>query len=131
MEKLRTCRFYPYLKGKGPSFTLNMWDAGNNRIKYQLTMDGVTLFKGNDFRCSPLHALDSDECVHALMGFLTLHPGTDRDYFADYSQEHMDFCAMHAEALAWYVENRYGEESAKAQRAVDRILGNAYKEKEQ
>jgi len=29
------------------------------------------IFEGEDFYCSPLHAIDSDECIGALLGFLS------------------------------------------------------------
>lgn len=70
----------------------------------------VTLFEGDDFGASPLHAVDSDETVAALMGLLTLRPGdTDPDYFADYTPEQLRFCTEHAETLACEVEARFGE----------------------
>jgi hypothetical protein len=69
-----------------------------------------TLFEGEDFCCSPLHAIDSDETVGALLGFLTLRPGdTDAEYFADYTPQQLEFCAQHAETLAWEAEVRFGE----------------------
>lgn len=110
VEKLRTVRFSPYLKGKGPIFTLNTWSIGGNTIQYQLTMNGLTLFKGKDFNCSPLHAIDSDDCVKDLMSFLTLRPGdTDKEYFDNYSDAQLDYCSQHAEALSCEVYNRFGE----------------------
>lgn len=68
------------------------------------------LFEGEDFGCSPMHAIDSDECVAAIMSFLTLRPGdTDREYFEDYTEAQLDYCSQHAEALASEVLNRFGE----------------------
>ena len=69
-----------------------------------------TLFEGEDFGCSPLHAIDSDETIAALLGFLTLRPGdTDSEYFADYTPRQLEFCDQHAEALAWEAEVRFGQ----------------------
>lgn len=109
-------------------FTLTLWDnepcdsAGKQRMRYRLTMsgfdvatrknfgDGVVLFYGSDFYCSPLHATDSDETVKAIMGFLTLRPGdTDNDYFSGYTDLQKDYCENYAEYLAMEVERRFGE----------------------
>jgi hypothetical protein len=68
------------------------------------------IFEGEDFHCSPLHAIDSDETVRTLMTFLTLRPGdTDADYFADYTPEQREYCLQHAEALAYEVARRFGD----------------------
>jgi hypothetical protein len=69
-----------------------------------------TLFEGEDFACSPCHAIDSDECIASLMGFLTLRPGdTDAEYFESYTPQQIDYCEQHAEALAGEVYSRFGE----------------------
>lgn len=114
---IRRCRFSPYRKGRGPVFTLVMWDAharderGQTVIGYRLSDNYVgTIFEGEDFAGSPMHADDSDSAVAALMGFLTLRPGdTDEDYFAKYTDSQLGFAYSHAERLACEVENRFGE----------------------
>ena len=115
-DMMREVRFTPYRKGMGPTFTLRLYYIGlpDNRIGYRFTQreHGVTstLFEGEDFHVSPLHAHDSDEAVARLMTFLTLRPGdTDREYFEKYTEEQLDYCANHAEALAMEVENRFPE----------------------
>jgi len=115
-DLMRTVRFSPYLRGKGPTFTLRLYYIGlpDNRIGYRLTQHehGVTslLFEGDDFRVSPLYAHDSDAAVNHLMTFLTLRPGdTDREYFAKYTPEQLDYCGEHAEALWMEVERRFPE----------------------
>jgi hypothetical protein len=57
-------------------------------------IDGYTtlLFLGTDFYCAPGDAVDSDEMIRSLMGFLTLRPGdTDDDYFADHTPKQRAF----------------------------------------
>lgn len=129
-EQLRNVLFRPYRKGMGPTFRLVTWDTGRtdslgkSMLGYRLTMTGdtrtivqsgdnrVVLFEGEDFGCSPLHPIDSDEAVAAIMGFLTLKPGdTDRDYFADYTDTQLAFCSEHAEALANCVADRFGDDA--------------------
>jgi len=110
---MRTVRFFPYLKGMGPTFTLKLFYLGIERIGYRLTQRDhrhtVTLFEGEDFRPSPLHAHDSYEAVKALMAFLTLrHGDTDLEYFANYTPEQLDYCSLHAESLSCEVGNRFG-----------------------
>lgn len=111
---MRTVRFFPYRKGMGPTFTLRLYYLGLERIGYVLTMrehrKTVNVFEGSDFHPSPMHAIDGDDAVKALMGFLTCKPGdTDADYFASYTSEQLDFCSVHAEVLSSEVEMRFGE----------------------
>lgn len=126
-ETLRVVRFRPYRKGMGPVFKLTTWDpnrtgfGGRHVVGYRLSI-GVggynvagnpaaweVLFEGEDFGCSPLHAIDADECLKAIMTFLTLRPGDTADYFADYTQAQLDYCSHHAEALASAVRDRLGD----------------------
>ena len=117
-SKLRTVRFTPYLKDRGPRFTLTMWDTntrdryGKARLAYRLNMHEndrtQELFDGNDFCCSPMDAIDSDACVEAIMGFLTLRPGdTDEDYFDDYTPAQREYCEQHAESLGCEVMTQF------------------------
>lgn len=115
MNILRKCIFRPYRKGCGPVFHLIMWDTygrddmGKSRLGYRLSSDGITLFEGEDFCCSPLHCVDSDDTVKGIMGFLTLKPGdTDREYFEGYTALQLEYCTKHAESLMCCVNDRYG-----------------------
>ena len=82
--------------------TLRTWDTGRTsgggmmrraRIGFELRDPaGALIFQGDDFGSSPMLAIDSDEALRGLLGFLTLRPGdTDRDYFAGYSPEQLAF----------------------------------------
>ena len=113
---VRRCVFRPYRRGFGPAFYLTVWDThrrcetGQSLLGYRLRAEGKTLFGGEDLGCSPMHAIDSDECMASLMSFLTLQPGdTDPDYFADYTPAQLEFCDQHAEALSAEVNSRFGE----------------------
>lgn len=128
-EILRVVRFRPYRKGMGPVFILKVWDtnrrdaSGKWILRYRFSKGEArdqnavgnpavwnVIFEGSDFSCSPLHAVDSDETVKAIMGFLTLLPGdTDREYFENYSAQQMDFAQCHAEAVAMVVMEKFGE----------------------
>ena len=121
-EFLRRVTFRPYRPGLGPSFTLSLYDTHERhdnkwRLAYKLTLcdpahmsaRNQLVFSGRDFFCSPLHAVDSDETVAAIMNFLTLRPGdTDPEYFDNYKPHQVRFCEQHAEYLAAEVENRFG-----------------------
>jgi hypothetical protein len=119
MEKLRTVKFSPYRKGMGPTFQLDMFDpnivsGGKQAIAFKLIMrqDGVkiVLFGRDNMFCSPLYAIDSDEAVKAVMGFVTLRKGdTDSSYFDSYTEAELDFANCHAEALSMAVFDRFGE----------------------
>ena len=118
LDVYRQVKFAPYLKDKGPTFQLITYNAGlrpdgKECLGYRLTMKEnnktSVLFEGEDMGLSPLHGVDSDASIEALMGFLTLKPGdTDSEYFEKYTQEQFDFCNNHAEALGWEVERRFG-----------------------
>jgi hypothetical protein len=80
-------------------FTLKLWDTrrvdryGKPILAYKLFDGGSLIFKGEDFHCSPLHAIDSLDTVEGLLAFLTLRPGdTDPEYFASYSPRQMAWC---------------------------------------
>ena len=93
-------------------YTLTTWDTyredrGKTILRYRfIDPHGITLFEGEDFACSPLHAIDSDECWRGLLGFLTLRPGdTDDEYFEEYTAEQMAFAeGGDAEMLSVYVD---------------------------
>ena len=112
---LRCVRLSPYRKGTGPSFSLVTFDEGikyhdRDRISYVFKQGKETIFEGNDFGPSPMHAWDSDETISTLLGFLTLRPGdTDAEYFEKYTPRQMQFADEHAEALACYVSDRFGD----------------------
>lgn len=87
---------------------LRLWDLnrsdsdGKAVLGYAFGRIGeAPVFEGTDFHCSPLHAVDADETVRAVMTFLTLRPGdTDAEYFDGYSAEQLEFADVHAEQLA-------------------------------
>lgn len=89
-------------------------DSGRYRIGYRLAdPNGRVIFEGEEFRPSPCHAIDSDESLRSLLGFLTLKPGdTDREYFASYTAEQIAFAtSFDCECLGLYaLEFREDEE---------------------
>jgi hypothetical protein len=118
VKPLRSYTFRPYRPGMGPHFILTTFDPdkrdhkGKSVLGYRLTMrdngKSVALFKGEDFGCSPMHAIDSVAAAEGLMGFLTLRPGdTDAEYFKDYTPEQLAYCSTHAQALSGEVSARW------------------------
>lgn len=91
-------------------YTLRTWDTGRtdsrgqSYIGYEMRdASGESVFTGDDFAGSPMHADDSDETLRALLNFLTLRPGdTDPDYFADYTERQRRFVREDAETLSVY-----------------------------
>jgi len=117
-DYIRRVRLTPYRKGMGPTFTLTIHGVASMfprvKLSYTLTQreNGrvSTLFHGYDFGPSPMHCVDDDATIAALMGFLTLRPGdTEREYFKDYTPEQLAYCAQHAESLYAESERRFGE----------------------
>lgn len=83
---------------KSSGAELTLWDTnktdrmGKCVLGYSLEYCGEFLFRGEDFSCSPMVAIDSDEAVLAILGFLTLRPGdTDREYFDDYTKSQLEW----------------------------------------
>lgn len=116
---LRRVWFAPYVSG--PRFVLTTWDTGRTGfggkylVGYRLeSVDNgarAVVFEGEDFGCSPMHAVDADETCRGVMSFLTLRPGdTDSEYFDSYTPEQLEFAGEHAEALGCAVSDRFGEE---------------------
>jgi hypothetical protein len=92
-------------------FLLKLWDThrsdryGKTILAYKLFDNGRLIFKGDDFHCSPLHALDSNATVAGLLAFLSLKPGdTDSEWFEAYSPAQLTWCRIRAEELSWHVE---------------------------
>jgi hypothetical protein len=107
---------------RGVYFILTTWDTGRTDergrtfIRYRLDQNArnewSTVFEGEDFACSPLHAIDSDATFRSLMTFLTLRPGdTDAEYFDGYTDAQRAFADTYAEALSAEVALSLGDES--------------------
>lgn len=80
-------------------YRLTLWEDhvgpdGRTFLRYRFCRpDGRVVFAGADFGVPAFSAIDSDDVVRSLMGFLTLRQGdTDRDYFADYTPEQLAWC---------------------------------------
>jgi len=94
-------------------YRLETWDTyrtdrlGKSVLAYRFTgPDGEVIFEGADFCCSPLCAIDSDDCLRALLGFLTLQPGdTDEDYFDAYTDRQLEFAEGDAEYLGLWAHD--------------------------
>lgn len=92
------------------TYILHTWDTykrgdyGRSILGYAFGLEGETpLFVGADFTSPAGYAIDSDATLRSLMGFLTLRPGdTDSDYFAEYTEAQLAFCADDAEYMAEY-----------------------------
>jgi hypothetical protein len=92
-------------------YTLVVWDThrqdqmGKSILGYAFYEPGEDepLFEGEDFGASPMDAIDSDETLRGLLGFLTLRPGdTDREYFESYTPRQMEFAESEAEELQMF-----------------------------
>jgi hypothetical protein len=87
-------------------FNLKLYDInrrdslGKSVLAYEFAQDGRIIFEGSDFDPSPLHAIDDDDTVVALLSFISLRPGdTDAEYFDNYTPEQIDWRDEHAEEL--------------------------------
>lgn len=65
---------------------------GSDKLYYELWFNGELLFKGNDYRPSPINNIDDLESVIGGLGFLTLQEGAvDNEYFKDYTPKQIEF----------------------------------------
>lgn len=130
LDIVRRCRFTPFGKGNGPTFSLTLWDPnrrdehGKHILGYRLTMRElrkrpVVLFTGEDFHCAPGDAIDSDAAVEAIMSFLTLRPGdTDAEHFDGYTDAQRDYCGRWAETLSCDVQARFCDENGNVRKGA-------------
>ena len=88
-------------------FKLKLYDSnrrdeyGKHVLAYQFLHRGRVVFAGDDFHCSPCHAIDSDAAVAALLGFLSFKPGdTDPEFFENYTPEQLEFAQQEGEYLS-------------------------------
>lgn len=93
-----------------PEYDIELWDCNErfgdgpqSRCAYRFRKDGCS--RGSDYGCSPMVAIDSDEALIGLMGFLTLRPqDTDDEYFTrhEYTPEQLAWAESAAEDLQPY-----------------------------
>lgn len=115
-------------------FRLSLYDCGKREggafgrayLSYRLSDNGRTIFTGNDFGCSPCHAIDSMQTVYSLLSFLSLRPGdTDREYFDGYTPEQLEWRdSGRAEELSYIVA--MAEERLERKRETERALQRGY-----
>jgi len=98
-------------------FTLRLYDlnkisGGKSMLGYELKDGRTVVFAGDDFGCSPMHAIDSLETVMGLLGFLIVGDGdVDPTYFTDYTPEQ----------IAWRDSSRRDELSMIVCETEDRL----------
>lgn len=108
MEKIRECDLLRDIDIEGFRFVIydaNVTDRyGKNVLGYYFfDKDGSVLFHGEDFACSPMTSIDSDDCCRSLLGFLTLGEyDIEEEYFKDYTKAQLDFRDANAENLSLY-----------------------------
>lgn len=104
------------LRGHKHDFALllldSFWRNGRDVVPYIL-FDMTTkeiIFDGNDFAPAPAYAVDGNEAVAGLIGFLTIQAGdTDAEYFKDYTPRQLEFAASYeaADLHIWSLESGY------------------------
>jgi hypothetical protein len=116
-ELLRHVIFGPV----GCEYELKLYDTGEcfgkygafakSRLAYEFGKVGqFALFKGDDFGCSPQYAINSDQALRSLIGFLTLRQGdTDAEYFEEYTPAQLNFIGTDAEELSMWSDEELGD----------------------
>ena len=89
-------------------YRLITWETGKRAsthqhlVGYALYEPGAAepLFTGADIGYSPMHAIDSDDCLRGIMGFLTTRPGdTDPEFLDDHTEEQLAWLDAHGEEM--------------------------------
>ncbi len=110
---LRKVRLAPYTD-QTRAFILTTYDTGRidslgkSIVAYTFEKEGETdpIFSEDSLCVSPMHAIDSDECLRSALTFITLRPGdTDPDYFEKYTERQRAFCSDDAETLSIYSQD--------------------------
>jgi len=91
----------------GQPVELDLWDTGRRHqrgqsvLGYELRHGDTTIFSGEDFAGSPIHADDSDASLAALLSFLSLRPGdTDAEYFDAYNATQLEWADEYGDELS-------------------------------
>lgn len=86
--------------------TNKRFEMSQHKLAYLFYSDKKLVFAGSDYGCSPMVAIDSNECLGALLSFLSLRKGdTDKEYFDDYTEEQLEFSEQYGEELSmWAME---------------------------
>jgi hypothetical protein len=72
--------------------------------RYFAASEPSVIFDADDFHCSIMEAVDSDDTVRAIMDFLTLCPGdVGASYFKDYTPQQIVWRDTHARDLQEYM----------------------------
>lgn len=80
--------------------------TGHHRMAYRLLHGGELVFTGDDYAVPAQHAVDSDEAVRGLLGFLSLRLGdTDAEYFDAYSDRQRNWADQYGEELAMHADS--------------------------
>ena len=94
------------------TFILSTWDTfqrtqnGRYLIGYRLEHNGTAVFEGEDFACGMSTAIDSDEALRGILGFLTLgEHDVESEYFDEYTTAQLVFRDTWAESLSMWAHD--------------------------
>lgn len=75
---------------------------GHTTLSYKfISPEGKVIFEGDDYGVPRGQAVDSDETVRGLLGFLTIRPGdTDDEYFDNYTEDQLSFANDKGESMS-------------------------------
>ena len=97
METAEPIRSDAFRLRDGTEFKLELYEPvnlgmGRWQLSYRLYRNDQVLFEGDDYGCSPMHAVDGVLTMLTLLSFLTLPLGaTDREYFDGYTDNQIAF----------------------------------------
>jgi len=77
-----------------PEFEISLYliYTGGDKLQYHVFWKDKILFRGGDFRLSPMYDIDSIEATISLLDFIVLQPGdVDKEYFDKYTDEQTEW----------------------------------------
>ncbi len=117
-ERIRYAVLLPYIKGKGPTMRVEIWDTHtrDNRGCTNLVAR-LYAFEGGKrthvldmrFAMGMGQSDDGDDAMRAAITAVAMKPGdTDAEFFAEYTPEALAFVTDHGESMAMVAYDRYG-----------------------
>lgn len=93
------------------------------KVQYYAFKGDTILFQGDDFKPSPMREVDSLDSMVDLLGFFTVKPGdTDKEYFASYTPEQLEWCKSNeCEAISVLISDYEDRNSEYQAQAIEKL----------
>ena len=102
---------------------LKTYYKGTDTLAYEVFLNSMVLFSGNDYRPSPLDGIETLDAVLGLLGFISVgYDDTDNEYFDNYTPEQIAFRDSYTrEQLSLLVSDLEDRDSEYHNNAMERV----------